>query len=278
MGRWGVPATVIPQADQLVEHLSVLLAPDGPVRHLEVHQALASTNRHALEDGREGLLVVALEQTEGRGRHGNTWMSPPGGVYLSYVPPRQLIPSRPTDMSLLASLAVVGVVDSTLKRAGVQEPRAMLKWPNDVLVNDGKVAGVLVQSRDPPLVVVGVGLNVNTPVVLDEDRPPDEWSVGPRSLMEVAGRPVDQAGITVDLVDALVRRTSTGLDAAALEEYRSLCHTLGERVAFTEGGVRSVGTAVDIDPGGGGLLVRMEGGDVRCVTSGEVRHLRSVKG
>ena len=278
MGRRHVPVPVTPQEDHLEQHMSVAIDPDGLIRHFEVHQALGSTNRYAMEDGREGLVVVALEQTEGRGRHGNAWTSPPGGVYLSYVPTRELIPERPTDLSLVASLAVVDVVETTLEKAGVEQPRALLKWPNDVLVSDGKVAGVLVQAKDPSLVVVGVGLNVNTTIDLDEDRPPDEWPVGPRSLHEVAGHPLNFAEIAVDLVEALVIRLERGLDEAAVEEYRSRCHTLGKRVTFTEGTLRSQGTAVDIDPEGGGLLVRLEGGEVRCVTSGEVRHVRSVKG
>jgi BirA family biotin operon repressor/biotin-[acetyl-CoA-carboxylase] ligase len=278
MGRRGVPAIVTDPDEQLMEHLTVALGPEGPIRHLEVHQVLTSTNAHALEDGREGLVVLALEQTEGRGRHGNAWSSPPGGLYLSYVPTRDIMPSRPTDLSLLASLAVVDVVESALERAGVSEPRALVKWPNDVLVSDGKVAGVLVQSRDPPMAVVGVGLNVNTDVTLDEDRSPEEWPVGPRSLAQVVGHPLEIAQIAVDLMEALVARVAAGLDGPPLEEYRSRCHTLGKRVAFTEAGVRTVGTAVDIDLEGGGLLVRVEGEQVRRVTSGEVRHVRSVKG
>jgi BirA family biotin operon repressor/biotin-[acetyl-CoA-carboxylase] ligase len=189
-----------------------------------------------------------------------------------------MVPARPTDLSLLASMAVAGVVEAALSAAGVPGHRALLKWPNDVLVGDGKVAGVLVQSTDPPLAVVGVGLNVNARVDLREDRPDEEWPVGPRSLVEVAGRPLDLPSLTRDLVVGLVERVRTGLDGPALEEYRARCHTLGKRVAFTEGGQRLTGTAVDIDPDGGGLVVRLEGGEARRVTAGEVRHVRSERG
>jgi BirA family biotin operon repressor/biotin-[acetyl-CoA-carboxylase] ligase len=231
-----------------------------------------------MDDGREGLVVIALEQIEGRGRHGNEWASPPGGVYLSYVPTRDLMPSRPTDLSILASLAVVDVVDSTLRAAGVREPRALIKWPNDVLVSDGKVAGVLVQSRTPSTTVVGVGLNVNVPVLLDDAPREDEWPVGPRSLAEVTGRQLELGAVAIDLVCSLVGRIGGGLTGSSLEEYRSRCHTLGRRVAFTEEGERTVGTAVDLDPEGGALLVRTEDGEMRRVTSGVVRHIRSVRG
>jgi BirA family biotin operon repressor/biotin-[acetyl-CoA-carboxylase] ligase len=264
--------------DELRETLAPMVRPDGPVLHLEVLPTVDSTNRWALDDGREGLLVLALEQTGGRGRHGNAWASPPGGVYLSYAPPRQAMPERPTDLSLLAPMAVASVVEATLAASGVAGHRPLLKWPNDVLVGDGKVAGVLVQSRDPPLAVVGVGLNVNSRVALREDRPPEEWPVGPMSLSEVTGRPLDLPSVARDLVEGLVLRIEGGLDDRGLEEYRSRCHTLGKRVAFSDGPDRLTGTAVDIDPEGGGLVVRLEGGEVRRVTSGEVRHVRSVKG
>ncbi|MCK5414511.1 MAG: biotin--[acetyl-CoA-carboxylase] ligase, partial [Thermoplasmata archaeon] len=97
-------------------------------------------------------------------------------------------------------------------------------------------------------------------------------------LREVAGRPLDITAVLTDLVDGLTRWVGAGLDEAALEEYRSRCHTLGKQVVFTEAGVRRSGTAIDISPDRGGLLVRLEGGEVREVTSGEVRHVRSVKG
>lgn len=278
MAPRAVPGPMTSLVDGLTEGLSAIASAEGPVRHVRVHTTIGSTNISALEDGREGLVVLALEQTEGRGRHGNEWASPPGGVYLSYVPTRDLMPARPTDLSILASLAVVDVVEATLRAAGTREPRALLKWPNDVLVSDGKVAGVLVQSRAPSTAVVGVGLNVNVPVLLGGTRREEEWSVGPRSLAEVTGRQLDLGTVAIDLVGSMVGRIAGGLTDGSLEEYRSRCHTLGRRVAFTEAGERTVGTAVDLDPEGGALLVRTEGGEMRRVTSGEVRHIRSVKG
>lgn len=267
--------------------VSGMVTATGPLRHVEVRSVLASTNALALDDGREGLLVVALEQTHGRGRHGNRWDSPRGGLYISYSPPPRLVPPRPTDLSLIAALAAADAVEASLARSGVPHPRALLKWPNDVMVGDGKVAGVLVQSRAgtgagggrrAPRVVMGIGVNVNARVVLDEARPDDEWPVVPRSLAELAGGPVDAASLLMDLVGVLVRRTGEGLGQGVMEEYRARCHTLGRRVAFTEAGGRRVGTAVDVSAEDGALLVRLEDGRVVRVTAGEVRHVRAVQG
>jgi len=288
MGRRGLHAVVTteggaadlpaPDLGALRRRLEGMVGPEASLREVEVHPVIGSTNQHALDAGREGLLVVALEQTEGRGRHGSPWSSPPGGLYLSYVPLAAQIPRRPTDLPLLASLAVADVVDAHLGREGVTGHRALLKWPNDVLVGDGKVAGVLVQSREPPLAAVGIGLNVNASIALEGPRPPEERPLRPRSLRDLTGRPLDLAQVLVDLVVSLTGRLAAGLDGPAMEEYRSRLHTLGRRVAFTDGGERLIGTAVDISPDGGGLLVRLPGGKVRKVTSGEVRHVRSVEG
>ena len=299
MGRPDLPTDVTPAEhtagpgeatpEEMERAVSGLVTATGPLRHVEVHSVLPSTNSLALEDGREGLLVVALEQTLGRGRHGSQWASPPGGLYLTYAPPSPMVPPRPTDLSLLAAMATADAVESSLARSGAAGVRALLKWPNDVMVGDGKVAGVLVQSRalaqpgpgggpSPHRVVIGVGVNVNARVVLDEAIREDEWPVGPRSLAELTPGPVDPRSLMGDLVAGLLRRTGAGLDQDALEEYRSRCHTLGKRVAFTEGGERRVGTALDVSDEDGALLVRLEGGKVVRVTAGEVRHVRAVQG
>jgi BirA family biotin operon repressor/biotin-[acetyl-CoA-carboxylase] ligase len=265
-------------ADAIFQGLTRWVRPAGPLRCMELRKTVDSTNRLAMEDGREGLLLVAGEQTAGRGRHGTSWSSPPGGVYMSYVPLARSVPGRPTDLSPLAALAVADTVEALMARAGLTEPKALLKWPNDVLVGDGKVAGILVQSGTGPPAVIGIGLNVNTGVQLDEPASEEEWSVGPRSLRDITGSPMPLVPVLVELVGHLIERVETGLGPDAIGEYRARCHTLGRRVTFTDGSERLEGTAVDISPDGGGLLVRIEGGELRQVTSGEVRHVRSVEG
>ena len=272
----------------LLEALSGWTGPDGPLRHLDLRDVVTSTNALALDDGREGLLMVAREQTGGRGRHGSRWVSPPGGLYISYVPTGELRPPRPTDLSLLAALGVADAVDEVLHRAGYAGVPSMVKWPNDVLVGDGKVAGVLLQSRgnaeggngSEPRTVVGIGVNVNARVVLDppEECPPDEWPVNPGSLDDLAGGPLDLGSVLVTVVGSLFRRFTVGLVEDAMDEYRSRCITLGKRVAFTEGGQRMVGTARGISPDGGGLVVEMADGELRELRAGDVRHVRTVHG
>ncbi len=277
---------LMPGRKPLAEHdisasraLKALGGPGAHLGHVEVHPEVGSTNALALEDGREALLVIAIEQRSGRGRHGKSWRSPPGGLYMSYVPPGELVPERPSDISPLAALAVADAVDAVLVREGVRGAKATLKWPNDVVVGDGKVAGVLVQSSvaegGAPRTVVGIGVNVNTVVHLDEGPTGGEWPAGPASLREVTGHPIGLQEVLVEVVARLVERLRKGLDAGDVGEFRDRCRTLGAPVAFTEGGRRVVGLAVDVSEDGCALLVRVDEGEVRRLTAGEVRHVRS---
>ncbi len=123
------------------------------------HDQIGSTNdearRLALEGAPHGTVVHADEQTAGRGRLSHTWFSPPGNLYLSIVLRTGQPASRSSELSFLAALAVADTVETLLPR----QIRAMLKWPNDVLVNGAKIAGILLEQVDDAI-IMGIGLNV----------------------------------------------------------------------------------------------------------------------
>ncbi len=125
------------------------------VRHYE---SLGSTNDEArrLADAgaAHGTVVAAREQTAGRGRVGRSWVSPPGNLYLSVLLRLDLPPARRAELSFVAALAVFDLVDAVLPGS-----RVMLKWPNDVLVEDAKISGILVEQADAAT-IVGIGVNV----------------------------------------------------------------------------------------------------------------------
>lgn len=287
IGTDASPAEAI-RPEAVLSALVDWVGPAAMLRHVEAMECVTSTNAIALDDQREGLLLLAREQTWGRGRHSSHWVSPPGGLYLSYVPPVEHLPSHITDLSLLAALAVANALEVVLETAGLPDARSLLKWPNDVLIDDGKVAGVLLQSRGNvvvgggggPRTVVGIGINVNARIVIDppEELPPDEWPVTPCSLGDLVGRNLDLEPILVEVMAHLLSRLGTGLDDAAMDEYRSRCITLGKRVAFTEGGRRLVGTAREVSQDGGALIVDLGGGEIREIRAGDVRHIRAVQG
>jgi BirA family biotin operon repressor/biotin-[acetyl-CoA-carboxylase] ligase len=123
------------------------------------HDKIGSTSdearRLAQEGAPHGTAVHADEQTAGRGRFSHTWFSPPGNLYLSVVLRTGQPAGRTAELSFLAALAVADTVEALLPR----QTRAMLKWPNDVLVNGAKIAGILLEQVDDAT-VMGIGVNV----------------------------------------------------------------------------------------------------------------------
>jgi BirA family biotin operon repressor/biotin-[acetyl-CoA-carboxylase] ligase len=123
------------------------------------HEMIGSTNdevrRLAAEGAPHGTVVHADEQTAGRGRLAHTWFSPRGNLYLSVLLRTGLPAARSSELSFLAALAVADSVEVLLPR----QIRSILKWPNDVLVNGAKIAGILVEQVDDAT-IIGIGLNV----------------------------------------------------------------------------------------------------------------------
>lgn len=223
-----------------------------------------STNRLVLEEARagaaEGLVVCAGEQTAGRGRQGRTWIAPAGSSLLCSVLLRpRLPPDRRHLVVIAASVAVAGAVEST---TGVA---TSLKWPNDVMVGEAKLAGVLAEA-DGDAVVVGMGVNVDWPEV-----PAELIGVATAANRE-GGRPV---GLPT-LLDEVLRRYDAHLDdlPGALREYRRRLGTLGRRVRVDLSDGPLTGIAADVDHAGH-LLVEVESGCLVEVAAGDVVHLRS---
>lgn len=220
-----------------------------------------STNRVVLDLARagagEGVVVVAGFQTAGRGRHGRSWDAGPGSSLLMSVLLRPG-PSLPLGRAHLAVAAVaLAARDACLSVGGFV---ADLKWPNDLVVDDAKLAGVLAEV-DAGAVVVGLGLNVSAA---------GPWPPGAVSAESAAGRPLS--------VDALLDGVLAGLSArygdwaAVASEHRRACATLGRTVRVDLADESFTGTAADVTDDGH-LLVDV-GMCTRTVTAGDVIHLR----
>ncbi len=146
-----------------------------PVWRLQVYETLASTadlcRSLAAAGEPEGLAILAMQQTAGRGSHGRGWESPPGNLYLSVLL-RPVAPmSEAPGWALLASVAVADALSPWLPAPG----RLRLKWPNDILLDEGKLAGVLVEAADDGAgrmdwLTIGMGVNLATAPMLS-DRP-----------------------------------------------------------------------------------------------------------
>jgi BirA family biotin operon repressor/biotin-[acetyl-CoA-carboxylase] ligase len=161
--------------------------------------SVGSTNDEAkrlAEDGAvEGTLVYALEQTAGRGRRGRGWHSPPGNLYVSAV----LRPGKPAAQSALIGFVAAVALADALQDLGLSGERLRLKWPNDVLVDKAKVAGILIETSataggPPAWLVLGMGVNLahapeNTPYPATTLRAAGLASVTVEGLLEaLAGR------------------------------------------------------------------------------------------
>lgn len=236
---------------------------------------LGSTNSYLLAEARhgapEGLVAVADHQSAGRGRLGRRWEAPAGSSLLASVLLRPVL--APEQLHLCTAAVALSAVEACWVVAGV-EPS--VKWPNDLLVADAKLAGVLAESdaaapggpAGSVAVVVGIGCNVDWP---------GPAGAGGTSLAEAAGRPVDHEELLGALLDALDRRRRA-LDseegrAGLAAELRAHCVTLGRRVRVELAvGGPVTGTAVDLAPGGQ-LVVDTKEGRV-TVAAGDVVHLR----
>lgn len=235
------------------------LVPDG--WRLELLQETGSTNAVAAERARDGepagLVVVAEAQTAGRGRLDRSWVSPPrAGLTLSVLLRPDLPPAQWPWLPLWTGVAVATALR---ERAEVD---AVLKWPNDVLVEGRKVCGVLAEVPVTGAAVLGIGLNVTT----DEHELPHDQAT---SLRLSGAKTTDRD----TLLRALLRALGAVLrdPAAARAGYRERCDTIGRRVRVELPGGRSVeglAEAVDDD---GRLVV-----DGLPYGAGDVVHLRPV--
>lgn len=238
---------------------------------VEVYRAIGSTSDRARElldaDGVEGVAVVAEEQRAGRGRRGRTWMSPPG---LNLMVSVALRPRLAVDDAWQLGQAVALATREACRPVAPVN----LKWPNDIVSDDGrKVGGILLESAldgsRMVAAVIGVGLNVNwAPADM-----PSEIAAAATSLARLRGAPVDRIALLDRLLaalDAEVAAVEAG--CSPLERYRAACSTLGAEVVVEVGEGTIEGRATGI--GGGGALVVATADGPRSVTTGEVTRVR----
>ncbi|HUF31670.1 MAG TPA: biotin--[acetyl-CoA-carboxylase] ligase [Acidimicrobiales bacterium] len=240
---------------------------------------IGSTNATLLDEARdgapEGRVLVADHQSAGRGRMGRTWQAQPGSSLLVSLLVR---PDLPVDRLHLVTVAAgAAAADACGTVAGVAPS---LKWPNDLLVGDRKLAGLLAESLvvggRVEAVVVGMGLNVSWP-----DELPDELAGTAIALNHVVDAPVERSALLTAYLEGVEARYASllagGVDEL-LAEHRRRCATLGQRVRVElVGGASIEGVATDVTAEGH-LIVETDDGTPREVTVGDVVHLRPTGG
>ena len=233
----------------------------------EVGSTMDEAKLRAERGTEEGTVVVAETQTSSRGRQGRTWVSRTGNLYLSLV----LYPSLQT-LPYLNSLCGVAVVRAITNISGLK-PR--IKWPNDILLDEKKVAGILVESAiagdEVRYSIVGIGINV----ALDADEI-DEIAGGAISLNHASAGDIPPGRTAAgDSCNSWTASTSSSITATP--QWRNgeeLLDTLGQRVRVSWRGEEYVGFADGIDSQGS-LLLRQDNGEVRTLAAGDAYSLRS---
>lgn len=215
-----------------------------------------------------GTIIIADHQTGGRGRRGRSFHSPAGsGIYFSCI----LRPGcAPAELMHLTCAAAVAMCDAVEAAAGI---RPGIKWTNDLVVGQRKIAGILTELGLAPggrldYAVIGIGINCTQA----ESDFPEEIRRIAGSLHSVTGREIDRSKVAAAMMDALFRMDARLLTdrEQILSRYRADCITLGKAVSVVkaDGSIRH-GTALDID-NEGALVVRFSDNRTESVNSGEV--------
>jgi len=235
-------------------------------------RSTGSTNADlAAAGGAEGQVLAADEQTAGRGRMGREWVSQPGAAltFSVLLRPGNVPPARRGWLPLLAGVAVARSVRAT---SGLP---AKLKWPNDVLIGGRKLCGILAEQSADGAVVIGMGVNVSTTA----DGLPARPGALPATSIAIEGGKVSRQKLLAEILRQLERNYVSFRDhpdpeaTGLLNEYRTLCATLGQQVRAELPGENSLtGEATDVDADGR-LLIR-SGRTETPVSAGDIVHLR----
>jgi len=235
---------------------------------------VGSTNLEAFrlaESGAvEGTVVLAERQTAGKGRLGRQWVSPGGvNLYLSVVLRPELAPYEAPQLTFLSAVAVA----RTIEELTALQPA--IKWPNDLLLDNRKVAGLLnemsAETDRVAFVILGIGVNLN----MTADQFPDDLRTPATSLAVASGRPVPRAPFAARLLANLdeeyARFRCSGFGPVR-DEWARRCNAFGRQVSVAAGNITMQGPFVGIDHDGA-LLLTLPDGRLERVMSGDVKVL-----
>ena len=243
--------------------------------HILRFDSLPSTNteaqRQAVQGAPEGLCVVAREQTKGRGRAGRVWVSPPdAGLYFSIVlrPVRLNVRAWP----LLTLMSALAVRDALLETCELETD---IKWPNDILVNERKLCGILaetIETETGRAVVIGIGINLN-----ERAFPPDLKAVA-TSVSALTAKTIDAEALLQSLIRALGERyqllqAGNGAEELIREWSLRSSYAHNRRVRVTLVRETFIGWTRGLEPDGA-LRVETDQGEIRVVRAGDVTSVR----
>jgi BirA family transcriptional regulator, biotin operon repressor / biotin---[acetyl-CoA-carboxylase] ligase len=220
-----------------------------------------------LKGAHEGTVILAELQTKGKGRLGRIWFSPRyKGAYFSLILKPRISPNQAAVLTLLCAVSICEAIKAV---TGIE---AQIKWPNDILINQKKVGGILTELNaemdEIRFVVIGVGINVNN----------DRKSLisGATSLKEHKKETVGRVELLQEILRRIEKNYLVFLEKGSrpiIDKWREHTITLGKRVKIYSHHEHVEGEAVDID-NDGALLLRKDSGLTQKITSGDVVHCR----
>lgn len=232
-----------------------------------------STNevaKYLAEDGaEEGTVVVAEIQNKGKGRRGKTWISPPGGIWMSIILRPEIPPHRASQLTLVTGVVVAKTIKEELNiDVGI-------KWPNDILIGKKKVSGILTEVNATMdkvnYLVVGIGIDMN----VDVPMLPSDLQKGATSLKNELDTEINGALLVQKFLlnfENIYNDFKEDKFPDILNEWRAMSSTIGTSVEVRTRGKRVQGYAVGINKEGI-LVLEMEDGSLRKMISGECLHL-----
>ncbi len=231
--------------------------------------SIDSTNNHAKKiayEVQEGTIVISEEQLAGRGRMGKDWSSPRGeGIWMSIVL-KPMIP--PTEASMLTQVAAAAVCRAIRRTTGLP---ALIKWPNDIVVNGKKVCGILTEMagelNEVSYIIVGIGINVNISYF------PEELRLKATSLLLEKKERVDRNDLTASIINEFAALYSAYITEKNFDVSLDICRVysavIGKTIYLVKGEEREQVLALDITDEGL-LKIRGGNGEEATIISGEV--------
>jgi BirA family transcriptional regulator, biotin operon repressor / biotin---[acetyl-CoA-carboxylase] ligase len=231
---------------------------------LQVLSQIDSTNEEVRRNLTlpEGAVFIADQQTHGRGRQGRSWHSEAGtGLYLSTLLKPNLPPEKLALITLMAGVATVSAIQQQIPSVPLK-----LKWPNDILLNGKKLAGILCEYIPGTAVIVGIGINLNQTCF------PEAIQTIATSLKLETGSNINRTDIVISLLenlnstyDEFLQEKRTGL----IKKWTNKTDMFGKTTTVYQKGKSLTGTAMGLDPEGR-LILRTEDGKKHALSSGEL--------
>lgn len=260
----GIPDRLLP--NEIKWKLNTKLLGNSILSYKQVDSTNTVCYNLAQKDIEEGTVVFAEGQMKGRGRMGRKWASPLyKGIYMSIILKPDITPRETPKITLVAALGVCAAIREI---AGLQ---ALIKWPNDILIENKKACGILTEisaeADKVNFLIVGIGINVN-----NEDGQP----AGSTSLRKALGKEVSRIELAKKILENIERYyflyKKEGFEKIIIE-WRNYSATLGRRVRAIFRDSEIEGEAQDISPDGA-LIIRLDSGFLQEISAGDIVMLR----